>query len=70
MSRFFAWEKRSNPTPSRVHSYHHEIIGDMADLRTMQRDDLYHHYRSYYVPNNALLAIAGDFDTEVHAETD
>jgi zinc protease len=48
----------------RVHSYHHEVIGDMADLETMQRDDLYSHYRTYYVPNNAVLAAAGDFETE------
>lgn len=48
----------------RVHSYHHEIIGDMADLRTITRDDLYTHYRRYYVPNNAVLAIAGDFETK------
>lgn len=48
----------------RVHSYHHEIIGDMADLKAMERDDLYQHYQSYYRPNNALLSVAGDFDTE------
>lgn len=48
----------------RVHPYHHEIIGDMADLRTITRDDLYAHYRRYYVPNNAVLAIAGDFVTK------
>jgi zinc protease len=47
----------------RVHPYHHEIIGDMADLRMMRRDDLYRHYRAYYVPNNAVLGIAGDFRT-------
>ncbi|MCX6067437.1 MAG: pitrilysin family protein, partial [Chloroflexi bacterium] len=47
----------------RVHPYHHEVIGDMADLHSMTRDDLYNHYRSYYVPNNAVLAAAGDFDT-------
>lgn len=47
-----------------VHPYHHEIIGDMADLRTITRDDLYNHYRTYYVPNNAVLAIAGDFETK------
>ena len=47
----------------RVHSYHHEVIGDLADLEGMQRDDLYRHYRSYYTPNNAVLALAGDFDT-------
>ncbi len=46
-----------------VHSYHHEIIGDLADLETIQRDDLYGHYRRYYVPSNAILAIAGDFET-------
>jgi zinc protease len=48
----------------RVHPYHHEIIGDMADLQTIQREDLYRHYRGYYMPNNAVLAIAGDFETE------
>lgn len=47
----------------RVHSYHHEIIGDMADLRAMSRGDLYDHYRTFYRPNNALLAVAGDFDS-------
>jgi zinc protease len=49
----------------RVHPYHHEIIGDLADLKTMSRDDLYNHYRSYYAPNNAVVALAGDFETEV-----
>jgi zinc protease len=45
----------------RVHSYHHEVIGDMADLRTISREDLYAHYQRYYCPSNALLALAGDF---------
>jgi len=48
----------------RVHPYHHEIIGDLADLQTMARDDLYQHYRTYYRPNNALIAVAGDFDRD------
>jgi len=48
----------------RVHSYHHEIIGDMADLLSIQRDDLYNHYRAHYVPGNATLAVAGDFESE------
>ncbi len=50
-------------TSFRVHAYHHEVIGDKADLETMTRDDLYDHYRAYYVPNNAVMAVAGDFDT-------
>ncbi|MCS7248650.1 MAG: insulinase family protein [Anaerolineales bacterium] len=48
----------------RVHPYHHEVIGDLVDLQTLTREDLYQHYRTYYVPNNAVLSIAGDFDTE------
>jgi zinc protease len=45
----------------RVHPYHHEVIGDMADLRTLTRDNLYRHYRKHYVPSNAVVAVAGDF---------
>jgi zinc protease len=48
----------------RVHSYHHEVIGDLSDLQTMQQEDLYRHYRTFYVPNNAVIAVAGDFDTQ------
>lgn len=48
----------------RVHSYHHEVIGDLVDLQTIQRDDLFKHYRAYYVPGNAVLTVAGDFQTE------
>ncbi len=48
----------------RVHPYHHEVIGDMADIQSMTRDDLYHHYRTYYVPGNAVMGIAGDFKTK------
>ena len=47
----------------RVHPYHHEVIGDMADLLTITREQLYAHYRTYYQPNNAVLALAGDFET-------
>lgn len=48
----------------RVHPYHHEIIGDMADLHSITRDDLYNHYRTYYIPNNTVLSLAGDFETK------
>lgn len=47
----------------RVHPYHHEVIGDEADLRSMTRDDLYGYYRRNYVPNNAIAVVVGDFDT-------
>ena len=48
----------------RVHPYHHEIIGDETDLETMTRDDLFHHYRRYYNPTNAVIVAAGDFDNQ------
>jgi zinc protease len=48
----------------RVHPYHHEILGDKADLLTITRDDLFRHYKTYYVPNNAIMAVAGDFDSD------
>ncbi len=50
-------------TAFHVHPYRHEILGDMADLQTMTRDDLFGHYRTYYVPNNAIAVAVGDFKT-------
>jgi zinc protease len=43
-----------------VHPYRHMVIGAMRDLETITRDDLYQHYRRYYVPRNAVLVLAGD----------
>ena len=51
-------------TAFRIHPYHHEVIGDMADLRAITREDLYDHYNAFYVPSNAVIAVAGDFDTK------
>ena len=51
-------------TAFRIHPYHHEVIGDMADLYSMTREDLYSHYRTFYVPNNAVMAVSEDFDTQ------
>ncbi len=48
----------------RVHPYGHETIGHACDLEAITRDDLQHHYNTYYVPNNAIVAVAGDVDVE------
>ena len=48
----------------RVHPYGHPTIGWLQDLQTMTRDDLYGHYRRYYVPQNATLVVVGDVDTD------
>jgi zinc protease len=48
----------------KVHTYGHETVGWKCDLQTITRDDLYNHYRTFYVPNNATLILVGDFETE------
>jgi zinc protease len=51
-------------TAFRTHPYRHPTIGWLHDLETMTRDDLYQHYRRYYVPSNATLVVVGDLDTD------
>jgi zinc protease len=51
-------------TAFRAHPYRHPTIGWLPDLRSMTRDDLYGHYRRYYVPNNATLVVAGDVEAD------
>jgi zinc protease len=46
------------------HPYQYEVIGEKEDLKTMSRDDLFGHYQKFYNPGNAVLAIAGDFETQ------
>ena len=48
----------------RAHPYRHPTIGWIDDLRSMTRDDLYGHYRRFYIPNNATLVVAGDVDAD------
>jgi zinc protease len=48
----------------RMHPYRHPTIGWLRDLQTMTRDDLYGHYRRFYVPSNATLVVVGDVDTD------
>lgn len=47
-----------------AHPYQWPVIGWMADLGSLTRDDLVEHYRRYYAPNNATIVVAGDFDTK------
>ncbi|MFP4055568.1 MAG: M16 family metallopeptidase [Candidatus Brocadiia bacterium] len=51
-------------TAFREHPYRWSVIGWKEDLRTITRDDLYAHYRTYYAPNNATLLVAGDFEPD------
>ena len=47
----------------RVHPYHHQVVGWKEDLLHITRDQLHAHYEQYYVPNNAVLVVVGDFDS-------
>ena len=46
-----------------ISPYRHEIVGYVEDLERMGREELFLHYRTYYQPANAVIAIAGDFQT-------
>jgi zinc protease len=47
-----------------AHPYQWPVIGWMADINNITRDDLYKYYRTYYAPNNATIVVVGDFDTK------
>ena len=46
------------------HPYRCQVIGELDDLKSMTRDELFSHYRQYYNPSNAVIAIAGDVQAE------
>ncbi|MDA1194948.1 MAG: pitrilysin family protein [Planctomycetota bacterium] len=45
------------------HPYHNPVIGSHEDLIAAQVEDVVAFYDTYYVPNNASLVVAGDFDS-------
>ncbi len=48
-------------TAYRFHPYRWSEGGVKADLLRITRDELYQHYRQYYVPSNALLVVVGPY---------
>ncbi len=45
-------------------AYKHSVIGSMADLSAASVDDVAAFFKTYYAPNNAVLAIVGDVSTK------
>jgi len=45
-----------------VHPYGVPVVGHRSDLETLSRSDVAEHYRDFYGPNNAVLALVGSFD--------
>jgi predicted Zn-dependent peptidase len=44
-------------------AYHHSVIGSMEDLDAASVDDVKQFFKTYYAPNNAVLALVGDLNT-------
>jgi zinc protease len=47
-----------------AHPYSHSTIGSMTDLSAASLEDVKNFFRTYYAPNNATLAIVGDFQKD------
>ena len=46
------------------HPYSWPVIGSMTDLSAASLTDVQNFFKTYYAPNNATLAIAGDFNPD------
>jgi zinc protease len=46
----------------KTHPYSWPVIGSMTDLSAASEEDVKAFFRIYYAPNNATLAVVGDFD--------
>jgi zinc protease len=51
-------------TAFKNHPYRWPVIGWMSDLKDLKPEDLVQHYRKYYAPNNAVIIIIGDVNSE------
>ncbi len=61
-SEFYRLHEEVQATAFLVHSYRNPIIGWRSDLRTLTRDMLYAHYRTFYAANNAVIVVTGAFE--------
>jgi zinc protease len=57
-----AFEKIGEIMYPKGHPYNWSVIGSMEDLQAATLDDVKSFFRRYYVPNNTVLVLSGDFD--------
>ena len=57
----FTYGEAVNPHIFKKSGYRWSVIGSFEDLSNAKLDDFKHFSQTYYVPNNAVLVIAGDF---------
>src|SRR5262252_1224432 len=53
-----------NAAAYKVHPYRNPVIGWLGDVERATADEQQAYYRKHYIPNNAILALAGDFDSD------
>jgi len=46
-----------------AHPYSWPVIGWMEDIKHISRQDCFDYYSTYYAPDNAVIVVAGDFQT-------
>lgn len=44
--------------------YGTSVIGKIEDLKSVSRDEIFEYFKTFYAPNNAIIVIVGDVDTE------
>lgn len=47
-----------------AHPYRNPVIGWMSDIEAINLEDIKKHYKTYYSPNNAILVIVGDVNSQ------
>jgi len=44
----------------KAHPYHHEVVGHMSDLQSINRRDVEEYFKKFYGPSNLTVGIVGD----------
>lgn len=65
---FVSYELITHATFPKGHPYSWTVIGSMEDLDAASLEDVHEWFETYYGPNNAVISIAGDIDSQTALE--
>ena len=63
-SPYGRWDEEVRKLLFKKHPYKHSTIGEMEHLYAASLEEFIAFNKKYYVPNNAVLVLAGDFEAE------
>jgi zinc protease len=64
-------QERFNEMAYDSFAYNHSVFGSMDDLNAATTDDVAAFFKTYYAPNNAVIALVGDLSTkEIQAKVE